>query len=155
MTNATYLTAEGKAELERELGHLLTVRRPELAQKLAEAVAQGDLKENADYHDAKEQQAFVEGRIKYLENLLRSAVLIENDGANEIVALGAQVTIVEEGYDDEETYVIVGAAEANPSERKISNESPVGKALLGHKKGDKVRVSTPSGTVVFHIKSIH
>ncbi|MCL4251554.1 MAG: transcription elongation factor GreA [Anaerolineae bacterium] len=154
MTGVTYLTVEGKQELERELDTLVNVRRPELAQKLAEAVSQGDLKENADYHDAKEQQAFVEGRIKYLENLLRSAVLIENDGASGVVGLGTRVTIVEEGFDEDEIYTIVGVAEANPSERKISNESPVGKALLGHKPGDKVRVTTPAGSVIFKIKSV-
>ena len=154
MTDVTYLTVEGKQELERELDTLVSVKRQELAQKLAEAVSQGDLKENADYHDAKEQQAFIEGRIKYLENLLRSAVLIENDGASGIVGLGARVTIVEEGYDEEEAYTIVGMAEANPGERKISNESPVGMALLGHKKGDKVTVNTPSGAMIFKIKSV-
>ncbi len=154
MTDVTYLTVEGKQELERELDTLVSVKRQELAQKLAEAVSQGDLKENADYHDAKEQQAFIEGRIKYLENLLRSAVLIENDGASGIVGLGARVTIVEEGYDEEETYTIVGMAEANPGERKISNESPVGMALLGHKKGDKIEVNTPSGAMTFKIKSV-
>ncbi|MCC6613647.1 MAG: transcription elongation factor GreA [Anaerolineae bacterium] len=154
MADVTYLTVEGKQELERELNTLVSVRRPELAQKLAEAVAQGDLKENADYHDAKEQQAFIEGRIKYLENLLRSAVLIENDGASGVVGLGTRVTIVEDGVDEEETYTIVGAAEANPGERKISNESPVGSALLGHKKGDKVKVNTPSGAMVFKIKAL-
>lgn len=155
MAEVTYLTAEGKEELERELNNLVKVRRPELAVKLAEAVSQGDLKENADYHDAKEQQAFIEGRIKYLENILRSAVLIQNQAARDTVGLGARVVIVEEGYDEDETYVIVGAAEANPAERKISNESPVGKALLGHKKGERVVVKTPAGDVTFRIKSIN
>lgn len=149
-----YLTAEGKAELERELKELLEVRRPELALKLKEAVSQGDLKENADYHDAKEQQAFMEGRIQYLENILHSAEIISNDGKSDEVRMGSQVTIVEDGEDDEETYKIVGAAEANPRERKISHESPIGSALLGHRKGDKVRVETPSGELVFKIKHI-
>jgi transcription elongation factor GreA len=154
MAEQVYLTAEGKADLERELDQLLTVRRPELARKLKEAVAEGDLKENADYHDAKEQQAFLEGRIQYLENVLRSAVVIANNGATDMVRLGSEVTIVEDGMDDEETYIIVGAAEANPREGKISHESPIGAALLGHKKGDKVRVNTPGGDVVFKIKRI-
>lgn len=149
-----YLTAEGKEELERELDLLLNVRRPELARKLKDAVAEGDLKENADYHDAKEQQAFLEGRIQYLENILRSAVVITNTGASDIVRLGSEVTIVEEGSDDEESYFIVGAAEANPREGKISHESPIGAALLGHKKGDKVRAKTPGGEVTFKIKRI-
>jgi transcription elongation factor GreA len=154
MAEQVYLTAEGKADLERELDQLLTVRRPELARKLKDAVAEGDLKENADYHDAKEQQAFLEGRIQYLENILRSATVIANDGATDIVRLGSEVTIVEDGMDDEESYSIVGAAEANPREGKISHESPIGAALLGHKKGDKVRVKTPGGDVVFKIKRI-
>jgi transcription elongation factor GreA len=149
-----YLTAEGKEELERELDLLLNVRRPELARKLKEAVAEGDLKENADYHDAKEQQAFLEGRIQYLENILRSAVIITNTGSSDVVRLGSEVTIVEEGSDDEESYFIVGAAEANPREGKISHESPIGAALLGHKKADKVRVKTPNGEVTFKIKRI-
>ncbi|MEO8612568.1 MAG: transcription elongation factor GreA [Chloroflexota bacterium] len=154
MAEQVYLTAEGKADLERELDELLNVRRPELARKLKDAVAEGDLKENADYHDAKEQQAFLEGRIQYLENILRSAKVIANDGSTDMVRLGSEITIVEDGSDDEETYIIVGAAEANPREGKISHESPIGGALLGHKKGDKVRVKTPGGEVIFKIKRI-
>lgn len=154
MSEVSYLTAEGAEELRRELDNLIKVRRPDLAQKLKEAVAQGDLKENADYHDAKEQQAFVEGRITYLENILRSSVIINNTGKKGIVNVGSQVTIVEDGYDDEETYTIVGAAEANPSLGKISNESPIGAALLGCKQGDKVRVKTPGGEAIFKIKRI-
>jgi transcription elongation factor GreA len=154
MAEQVYLTAEGKADLERELDELLNVRRPELARKLKDAVAEGDLKENADYHDAKEQQAFLEGRIQYVENILRSAKVIANDGSTDMVRLGSEITIVEDGADDEETYIIVGAAEANPREGKISHESPIGAAMLGHKKGDKVRVKTPGGDVVFKIKRI-
>lgn len=154
MTQPNYLTAEGRAELEQELNNLINVRRPELAQKLKEAVAQGDLKENADYHDAKEQQAFIEGRIQYLENILRSAVIIRNDGPSDEVRLGAQVTIREEGTDEDETYMIVGAAEANPSDGKISHESPIGSALLGRKKGDKVKVETPAGEITFRVRRI-
>jgi transcription elongation factor GreA len=154
MSEPSYLTAEGADELKHELDELLTVRRPALARKLKEAVAQGDLKENADYHDAKEQQAFVEGRIQYLENILRSAVIISNDGTTGMVNLGSVVTIREEDTDDDETYIIVGAAEANPREGKISQKSPIGAALIGHKKGDKVQVETPSGYVTFKIKRI-
>ena len=154
MSQPTYLTAEGAEELRRELDELINVRRPALAAKLTEAVAQGDLKENADYHDAKEQQAFMEGRIKYLENILRSATVIENNGKTDQVRLGGAVTIVEDGTKDEETYVIVGAAEANPRDGKISNESPIGAALLGRKVGDKVKVETPAGLVTFKIKRI-
>ncbi len=154
MPEQVYLTPEGKAELERELKELLEVRRPELALKLKEAVAEGDLKENADYHDAKEKQAFLEGRIQYLENIIRSAEIISNDGKSDEVRVGSEVTIVEDGLDDVEVYKIVGPAEANPRERKISHESPIGSALLGHRKGDKVRVQTPSGELVFRIKQI-
>lgn len=154
MSDAVYLTAEGAEDLKRELDTLINERRPELAKKLKEAVSQGDLKENADYHDAKEQQAFIEGRIQYLENLLRAAVIINNDGRTDVVNLGSQVTIVEEGADEDETYFIVGAAEANPAEGKISNLSPIGAALLGTKKGDKVRVKTPGGEITFRVKKI-
>lgn len=154
MTESVYLTAEGAADLKRELDELLNVKRPDLARKLKAAVAEGDLKENADYHDAKEQQAFLEGRIQYLENILRSAQIIENDGSTDEVRLGSEVTIVEEGSDDEEIYLIVGAAEANPRDGKISHESPIGAALLGHKKGDKVRTKTPGGEMIFKIKKI-
>jgi transcription elongation factor GreA len=154
MSEQVYLTAEGAEELRRELDQLVNVRRPELAVKLKDAVADGDLKENANYHDAKEQQAFVEGRIQYLEHVLRSAVIISNNGSSDDVRIGSEVTIVEEGNDDEETYMIVGAAEANPREGKISNESPIGSALLGRRMGDKVRVKAPGGEVMFKIKRI-
>ena len=154
MTDKAYLTAEGAEELQRELDRLIAVRRPELAEKLTEAVAQGDLKENADYHDAKEQLAFVEGRIKYLENVLRSAEIISNGGGSDVVRVGSRVTIVEDGEDEEEVYMIVGAAEANPDTGKISHVSPIGSALIGAKKGDKVRVQTPSGSIIFKVKKI-
>jgi transcription elongation factor GreA len=154
MPEQSYLTPEGKEELENELDKLVTVRRPELAAKLKEAVSQGDLKENADYHDTREQKAFVEGRIQYIENILRTATIISNDGPSDYVAIGSEVTIREQGMDEDETYVIVGAAEANPRAGKISNESPIGQALLGHKKGDKVRALTPSGEIILKIKNI-
>lgn len=154
MSEPLYLTPEGKEELMRELEKLVNERRPDLAMKLKEAVAQGDLKENADYHDTREQQAFVEGRIQYLENVLRSAVVITNQGHGDLVQIGSEVTIREDGADEDETYIIVGTAEANPREHKISHESPIGKALMNRKKGDKVRASTPSGEIVFKIKNI-
>ena len=154
MTEGSYLTPEGAEELRRELDELINVKRIELARKLKAAVAEGDLKENADYHDAKEQQAFLEGRIQYLENILRSSKIIENTGKTDEVRLGSVVTIVEEGVHEEEVYSIVGAAEANPREGKISHESPIGSALLGHRKGDKVRVKAPGGEMVFKVKSI-
>ncbi len=154
MPDQTYLTAEGAEELKRELELLINVQRPELAAKLTEAVSQGDLKENADYHDAKEKQAFLEGRIAYLENVLRSAAIIQASGKSDTVSLGGAVTIVEDDSSDEETYTIVGAAEANPREGKISNESPIGGALLGRKVGEKVKVKTPAGDITFKIKRV-
>jgi transcription elongation factor GreA len=154
MSEQAYLTPEGADDLRRELDELVNVRRPELAQKLKEAVADGDLKENANYHDAREKQSFLEGRIQYLENILRSAVIVANNGASDEVRVGTLVTITEDGSTDEETYTIVGAAEANPREGKISNESPIGSALLGRRKGEKVRVKTPGGEIIFKIKRI-
>lgn len=154
MSEANYLTAEGAEELRQELDRLINVRRPELAQKLKEAVAQGDLKENADYHDTREQQAFVEGRIQYLENILRSVVIINTNGTRDVVQIGSEVTIREEGAEEDETYMIVGAAEANPREGKISHESPIGSALLGQRKGASVQVDTPGGVAKFKIRQI-
>ncbi len=154
MNETNYLTKEGKEELERELDQLKNERMPELAIKLKEAVAQGDLKENADYHDTREQKSFVEGRIQYIENILRSAQIIDTDGNADMVRIGCEVTIREDGGDEDETYMIVGAAEANPREGKISHESPIGSALMDRKKGDKVKVATPSGEIVFKIRKI-
>jgi transcription elongation factor GreA len=150
-----YLTRQGAADLRAELEELITVRRPSLARELREAISQGDLSENADYHDAKEQQAFLEGRILYLENLLRVAVILdENEQSKpQEVQVGTEVTI--QGEDDPvETYRIVGAAEADPRNGKISNESPMGSALLGRRVGEKVQVQTPSGEWRVTIKKI-
>jgi transcription elongation factor GreA len=148
-----YLTAQGAAELRAELEELVNVRRPRLAALLKEAISQGDLSENADYADAKEQQAFLEGRIKYLENLLRVATILDDreDGkASGLVQPGLEVTVQMDG-EPPETYRIVGAAEADPRSGKISNESPLGAALLGRRVGDTVRVQTPGGVVEFQI----
>lgn len=157
MAEEQFLTAEGAAELRKELEDLISVKRPQLAERLRDAITQGDLSENADYSDAKEQQAFLEGRIQYLENVLRTATIIEEsneaDRAPKEVQLGSEVTIQAEG-EDPETYRIVGAAEADPRNGKISNESPMGAALLGRRKGDKVRVQTPGGEWVVKITKI-
>jgi len=147
----TYLTKEGEAELRNELKQLVEVRRPALAQKLKEAVAQGDLKENADYHDTKEKQGFTEGRIQHIEAILRYAIVVEDYGPSDEVKIGSTVIIREDGTDEDEEYKIVGSAEANPRERKISQRSPIGSALLGKKKGRKVKVQTPDGQVEFKI----
>lgn len=154
MSEPIYLTPEGKADLERELDKLVNERLPELAEKLKEAVADGDLKENANYHDTREQKSFAEGRVQYLENILRGAIVIEPDANSNVVQIGSHVTIREDGTDDDETYMIVGAAEANPREGRISHESPIGGALIGRKKGDKVRVETPNGILIFKIRKI-
>lgn len=152
--DTVYLTPEGLKQIEDELAYLKTVRREEVAQKLETAIKQGDLKENADYHDAKEQQAFVEGRINYLENLLHSAQIISGKRQDGTVGIGSKVTIIEVGEDEEETYLIVGAAEANPSEGKISNQSPIGAALLGRKAGEKFKAETPAGEIEFKLKRV-
>ena len=156
MSEEQYLTAEGAEALRAELDELIKVKRPQLAERLREAIGQGDLSENADYTDAKEQQAFLEGRILYLENLLRHATIIdEGDGQRKKpsrVEVGCEVTIVPES-EPPETYRIVGAAEADPRSGKISNESPMGAALLGRKKGDKVDIETPGGMWTVKIES--
>ncbi len=139
-----YLTPEGAQRLQEELEHLKTVKRQELARRLREAIQMGDLSENADYIAAKEEQGFLEGRIQELESLLRKAIIIENDGHKDEVDLGATVTIQEDGLPPE-TYTIVGATEANPAQGRISHESPMGKALLGHRVGEEVEVETPNG----------
>ena len=149
--DTVYLTPEGLKQIEDELTHLKTTRREEVAQKLETAIKQGDLKENADYHDAKEEQGFIEARIRQLEDSLRRAKVIENQGPSNIVRVGSTVTICEVGLDDEETYVIVGAHEADPARGRISNISPLGSALLGAKKGQTVRAETPAGTVEFQV----
>jgi transcription elongation factor GreA len=148
-----YLTAEGKARLEEKLQHLLTVRRPEVADRIHQAKADGDISESGEYEDAKNEQAWLEGEIRSLEHTLRYAQLIANDGANGMVALGSVIK-VKDGDGEEETYTLVGSAEANSRQRKISNESPVGKALLGHKVGDSVTVHSPAGALEFTILSI-
>ena len=150
-----YITPEGLENLKAELDELINVRRPAMAQRLHTAIKQGDLSENADYITAKEEQGFLEGRILELEAVLRNAVLIEESQAPKgIVGLGSHVQVVEEGYDDVETYHVVGVTEADPTGGKISHESPMGKALLGHKAGDVVSVKAPVGEIQFRIVKI-
>lgn len=143
-----FLTKEGFQKLQEELDYLRTVKRQEVADRLHEAMEGGELIENAEYEAAKNEQAFVEGRIQELEMLLASAHVISEEEKNQktgLVSVGSTVTIQEQGF-EAETYVIVGAAEANPREGKISNESPIGKAILNHEVGEAVQVETPSGT---------
>jgi transcription elongation factor GreA len=149
----TYLTLEGKLKLEAELEDLKTNKRRELAERLNFAIKQGDLSENADYITAKEEQAFLEGRIRTVENMLRHVTIIEEQSGGE-VRLGSRVKVLEAGIDEDELFSIVGAAEANPLEGKISNESPLGKALLGKHIGDEVEVEAPNGRIKFKIVEI-
>jgi len=150
-----YMTQEGLEKVKEELKYLQTTKREEISEKLEKAIAQGDLKENADYHAAKEEQGFTEGRIQDLEDSLRRVQIIKNTGASDFVRVGSKVTVCEVGYEDEEeTYYIVGAREADPTNGRISNESPIGSALLGAKKGAVVRTQTPGGEIQFQVKSI-
>ncbi|MBN1284189.1 MAG: transcription elongation factor GreA [Anaerolineae bacterium] len=150
-----YVTREGLKELEERLDYYRTVRRREVAERLRMALDEGgELVENAEYEDAKNEQAFVEGEVLRLEDLLSKVQIIENNGVRDVVTLGARVTLREEGLDEDEAYMVVGPAEASPSEGKISNKSPMGQALMGHKVGDRVKVQAPDGEFVIVIKDI-
>lgn len=149
-----YLTVEGKQEIEEELHYLKTVRRPEVAAAIHAAKEEGDISENSAYDEAKNEQAFVEGRIMTLEAMLRDVVLIEHDGKNDVVYMGSKVTLREAGSDELETYFIVGSVEADPADGKISNESPLGKALLGATVGDRVSALAPGGEIEFEVVKI-
>jgi transcription elongation factor GreA len=153
-----YLTLEGKKKLEEELQYLTTTARKELAGRLEFAIKQGDLSENADYHKAKEDQAFLEGRIRTIEAMLRNLIIVEDARAETVVSdavhIGCTVTVVEEDYGDPESYMIVGGAEANPKQGKISHESPLGKALMGKRVGDKVKIQAPAGEITFEVVKI-
>lgn len=141
-----FLTKEGFQKLQEELDYLRAVKRQEVAERLHEAIEGGELIENAEYEAAKNEQAFVEGRIQELDVMLASAHLIEENTRSKegLVQIGSTVTIGEDGS-SAETYTIVGVAEANPREGKISNESPIGKAVLGHKVGETLQVEAPGG----------
>ncbi len=155
MTGITYLTPQGMTKLEEELAHLVTVRRAEVADRLHEAVEEGELTENAEYESAKTEQAFVEGRIMELEMMLANSELIDQAIANGTVQLGSEVHLQEVGDPDVEIYRIVGAVEANPLEGLISNESPMGKALIGKKAKNKITISAPAGELTFKILEVN
>jgi transcription elongation factor GreA len=149
-----FLTKEGFQKLQDELDYLRTAKRQEVAERLHEAMEGGELIENAEYEAAKNEQAFVEGRIQELDMLLATARVIEENGKGkktDLIQIGSKVTL-KEGNFEAETFTIVGAAEANPREGKISNESPIGKSILNHKVGDSVKVETPGGT--YNVKII-
>ncbi|MEH7109537.1 MULTISPECIES: transcription elongation factor GreA [Bacillaceae] len=149
------MTQAGKEKLEQELEYLKTVKRKEVVERIKIARSFGDLSENSEYDSAKEEQAFVEGRITTLENMIRNAKIIaESEMASDSVSLGSSVTFVELPDGDEETYSIVGSAEADPFEGKISNDSPIAKSLIGKKVGDTVSVQTPGGEMTVKIVSI-
>jgi transcription elongation factor GreA len=149
-----HLTTEGVKELRQELDHLINVKRPALAERLRHAIQQGDLSENADYITAKEEQGFLEGRIQQIETMLLRAKIIEENGPTDKVSLGNRVTVVEDGTDYKEIFQLLGPAEAHPANGKISYESPLGQALMGHKVGDKVTAEAPGGEIVFKIVAI-
>ena len=149
------MTAEGKKKLEAELEEYKTTKREEVIERIKIARSFGDLSENSEYESAKDEQAFVEGHIKELENMIRHAIVIDSEKvAADEISLGKTVTFQELPDEEPETYTIVGEAEADPFEGKISNESPMAKGLLGHKVGEEVEVEIPSGTMKVKILSV-
>ncbi|MBA2453418.1 MAG: transcription elongation factor GreA [Chloroflexia bacterium] len=154
-TDRIPVTPDGHAKLLEELEHLVTVRRPEIIRAVATAREEGDLRENAGYDAARNDQGFIEGRIRDIESILKRIDIIDEDAVSadgSLVTIGATVTITIDG--DDETYTIVGAVEANPNEGRISNESPFGKALLGKRVGDSVDIKTPVTTLNAKIVSV-
>ena len=152
MNQPTYLTPEGETRLKAELAELTGPRRQQIAQRLRAAIQMGDLSENADYHKAKEDQGFLEGRIQEIEAILRMAVIIEKK-QSDVVTVGSHVTI-QEADSPPETYHVVGAKEADPRNGRISNESPIGRALMDHKVGEFVAADVPDGRIEFKILKI-
>jgi transcription elongation factor GreA len=149
------MTKEGKEKLEQELEYLKTVKRKEVVERIKIARGFGDLSENSEYDAAKDEQAFVEARIQTLENMIRNAIIIEEDTENpDVVSLGKSVTFIELPDGEEETYTIVGSAEADPFEGKISNDSPIAKSLLGRRVGEEVTVQTPGGEMLVKIVAV-
>lgn len=149
------LTPQGMEKIEKELDFLKTTKRKEIASRIKAAISFGDIAENSEYEDAKNEQAFVEGRIATLEKWLRNATLLKKENnANGRVCLGDTVKLVDHGNGEEFEYTIVGTAEADPTENKISNESPVGRAILGQKVGNIITVKAPAGNIDIEIKEI-
>ncbi len=149
------LTLEGLNKLEKELEHLKTVRRREVAERIKQALEFGDISENSEYEDAKNEQGFIEGRILAIEKMLRNArVIDEQDVTLDQVSVGSKVSLFDLETGDQVEYTIVGSTEADPAHFKISNESPVGKALMGRKSGEEVEVSAPVGTLRYRVTAI-
>lgn len=156
MDETFYLTPEGLKKIEKNLEYLRNVRRYEVAQRLHSALSEGsELGDDAEYEDAKNEQAFVEGEIARLELILSNVKVIDDTGPSDEVRLGSHVTLVEKGTDFEEIYHIVGEAEADPSEGRISYKSPLGSALMGHKVKDEVKVHAPDGELIFILRAIN
>ena len=154
--STSFLTREGFQKLQDELDYLRTGKREEIATRLHEAIEGGELLDNAELEAAKNEQAFVEGRIKELEILLATARVVDDKVAKvETIQVGSRVLLHVEGRKDKEEYTMVGAAEADPIHGKISNESPIGKALLNKKEGDKVQVETPAGVLVIKVLKLN
>lgn len=150
-----FLTQEGKKQLEEKLDFLKTVRRPEVVKKIGVAREYGDLSENAEYDSAKEEQAEVEAEIAEIEDLLLYATVINKKNIDtSVVSIGTKVDLYDEDFDEDVTYTITGSRESDPKNGFISNESPAGKALLGHKVGERVLVVTPGGEIFYTIKKI-
>ncbi len=154
MSKPQYITTAGAAKIKAELEQLTGPEREALASRLRDAIQMGDLSENADYHKAKEDQGFLEGRIQELEHVMRNAIIVEEtDAPRDVVAVGARVTVQEED-NDPEVFYLVGAQEADPRRGKISHESPIGNVLMGHKAGELVEADTPGGKIRFKILKI-
>ena len=156
MHKHVYLTKEGLEKLQQDLENMKTVRRKEVPERLKQAIGFGDLSENSEYDDAKNEQAFIEGEIQRMEEMLINVVVIE-DGAkvdDGTITIGSKVVIRFVGDDEEEEYKIVGTVEADPMNNRISNESPVGKAIIGHKAGDIVDIEVPTGIVQYEIVKV-
>ena len=152
--NTVYVTQEGLKKLQEEYDYLVNIRRPEVARQIAEAKADGDISENAGYDEAKNTQAFVEGRVLTLKHILISVVLINSNGSKETVDLGCTVTIRDVEYGEEETYTIVGPTEVDPGNGRISDRSPIGRALMSRRSGEQVLVQTPNGMAEYEIVKI-
>ncbi len=155
-TDELLLTKDGLEKLENELSHLKTVKRKEIADRIKEAISYGDITDNAEYEDAKNEQAFIEGRIITLEKMLRRARLLEkSEDEDHHVSLGSTVKLKDMDLNDVYEYTIVSTAEADPNQKKISNESPVGKAIIGHTIGDEIEVKVPAGTFKYRIEAVN
>ena len=156
MEKHVILTKEGKEKLEKELQELKTVRRKEVADRIKQAIDFGDISENSEYDDAKNEQAFIEGRIQELDMMLRNVQIIDEEITQaDVISIGSTVSVRDVELDEFETNRIVGTVEADPMQNKISNESPVGASLLGKRAGDIVNVPAPIGTIQYEIVEVH